>query len=206
MATIILPGGITPKFVSGSMEIVRADGVLEMFNGATQITSFNKAVWVASFTPPPVLGAAFAAWRAALVQLSSQANDFELQPFEYSGPSTGYAGAAPLVQGAAQLGKTLIVDGVTASTAIAKAGDYFSVFAIDHNELKLLTSDATSDATGKVTLTFEPALRKSPADNAVVEIVAPKTSFMLANPRIAWSLSLLKIGRIKIDAIEAFGP
>ncbi len=79
----------------------------------------------------------------------------------------GQAGGTPLVNGASQTGKSLVIDGCDhSSNGWLVAGDYFSV----NNELKIITARADTNASGQVTLSFEPALRNSPADNAALTV------------------------------------
>lgn len=93
---------------------------------------------------------------------------FTLAHPDYSGPASGETSG--LVQGASQSGTSLVVDGVTASTLILSEGEFFQV----GDEFKRMTADATSNASGVVTLNFKPALRVSPADNATVTFTSPK--------------------------------
>ena len=70
-----------------------------------------------------------------------------------------------VVNGASQTGSTLAIDGCTADVfGWGIAGDYFNV----GGELHQLTEDADTDSSGETTLTFKPALRTSPVDNAAI--------------------------------------
>lgn len=206
MSLVALPVDPIP-FRSATFELVRADEALEFLTGAVQVTAFSKALWRASWTLPKLGGTDdLRRWRAALAQLSAIGNAFAHGPPEYTGPSTGYAGPAPLVNGASQLGKSLICDGAAASAAILKTGDYFSVAAAGKNELKIATADASADGLGNVTFAFEPALRNAPADNATIEIFAPRCEFRLAAPTGSWTIDMMRNGEITIEAIESFAP
>lgn len=93
-----------------------------------------------------------------------------------------------LVNGAGQTGSTLICDGATASSAVLKAGDVFTlpgVYGV-HRETRqafgylqqfVCTSDATADGSGNVTIGISPSIvtsganqtvTASPADNAAL--------------------------------------
>jgi len=86
---------------------------------------------------------------------------------DYTGPQSG--ATTGLVQGAGQSGTSLIVDGVTASALILRTGEYFQVGTGFH----AATTDCTANGSGVVTLNFKPALRVSPADDAVVTFNTP---------------------------------
>lgn len=205
MALIPLPAD-PMRFSDARFALMRADAILELLGGATQATVFGYALWKARWTLPQQAGIAFGEWRAALVQLSSYANTFEMGPPEYEGPATGYNGAAPVVAGGGQGGLSLDVDGLAFNTDILAAGDYFSVIVAGARELKCVTENVSSDGGGAATIAFEPALRGAPADDAAVEIFAPKTAFRLTTPEGGWDVSHLKHGGVGFEAMEAFAP
>jgi hypothetical protein len=71
-----------------------------------------------------------------------------------------------LVNGASQTGSSLIVDGLTAAP---QAGDVFKVAGID--KVYTVTSDA-SVSSGGATLSINPALASSPADDAAITFLS----------------------------------
>jgi hypothetical protein len=92
---------------------------------------------------------------------------------DYTGPTSGQSVA--LVQGAGQSGTSLIVDGVTPSVSFLLAGEFFQV----GTEFKVVTADCTANGSGVVTVTFKPALRTSPADNAALTLTTPLMLLLL---------------------------
>jgi hypothetical protein len=73
------------------------------------------------------------------------------------------------VNGAGQQGRTLNTDGWPLSTTVLQAGQYVTI----NNQLLQLTENVTSNGSGVATLTFEPPVRVSPADNAAIEYKNP---------------------------------
>lgn len=69
------------------------------------------------------------------------------------------------VDGAGQSGDSLNTRDWPVSVTIMKTGDMFQQQVQAH----MLTEDAVTDAFGKVTLQFEPAIRTSPADNTLIK-------------------------------------
>ncbi len=198
MAIITIP---TVRASSMDFRLVRGDQALEFFDGGAVIMQGTKAVWLLSF---PIVSQQLTdtrAWWAALVQLAKQGNQFSISPPAFE-QGAGYVGADPLVAGASQLGLSLDCDGVTISTTIALAGDGIEV----NTEYKTLIQDAVSDGAGLVTFDFEPALRNSPANNAVVDVKTPEIIMRLARPEAALAGQLPDRFNITIDAIEHFGP
>lgn len=102
--------------------------------------------------------------------------------------TAGTQAGTPLVNGAAQTGASLITDGWTASSAILKEGDIFTiagVFAVNPQSRQttgqlqqfIATADATASGGGAATISISPSIvtsgafqtvDASPADNAVI--------------------------------------
>lgn len=197
MTSVTLP---TVDKSRAGIRLIRNDNPLEAFSGAEVIVEDVANHWSLSFTPLPQTTAESRAWKAALVQLSRLSNTFDMTPPDHDGNPAGYAGSAPVVKGAGQLGLSVDADGVTPSTAIAKAGAYIGV----GGELKMLTADADSDVGGNVTFNFEPPFRESPADNSTIELDAPVATFRLVRPIAEWELEIPEIYRLQIDAVETY--
>jgi len=112
----------------------------------------------------------------------------------------GAGGGTPLVKGASQTGASLLTDGWPLSTAILKAGDYFEV----NSEYKLVAADVTSDGSGNATITFEPPLRASPADNAPITLSGAGATFMLANKDQSLRYNNYYSRSFTLEGIETF--
>ncbi len=191
-----------PAVPASSMDfrLIRGDISLEFFDGGAVIMQGTKAVWALSFPIVPRKIAEARIWWAALVQLSKLGNQFRITPPGFQ-QGAGYAGADPLVAGASQLGLSLDCDGASFTTTIGLAGDGIEV----NNEYKTLTQDAVSDGAGLVTFDFEPALRFSPANNAVVDVKTPEIIMRMTTPQAAIASELLRF-HFTVEAIEHFGP
>lgn len=137
---------------------------------------------------------------AFLVQLRGMSGRFYLHDHAHPTP-LGTPGGTPLVNGAGQTGNTLNTDGWTLSTRVLEKGDYFQV----GDELKMMVAAADSNALGVATLTFEPPLRVSPADNAAIVHAQPKCVMRLASDDQAkWDTATPLRSSIVIDCVEAF--
>lgn len=197
MALITLPT-LVPAGVE--LQLVRGDVALEKIGGGVVVVAPPYAVWMMTIPLSEQEIGEARLWIAALVQLSKLSNTCKVQPPSYTGPSSGYAGANPLVNGAGQLGTALICDGVSNSTLIVQAGDHGEV----NGEYKIFTANASSNGVGQVTLNFEPALRQAPADNATVDIASPELTLRLAQPIAGWKIAPSKIYEITLQLIESF--
>jgi hypothetical protein len=169
-------------------------------NGTMQTLELPGARWRASFTFQNLAEADAAKLQAFLVSLRGQAGRFYLYNFARPKPN-GVGTGTPRVNGAGQSGGTLLTDGWTASqTGILKAGDFIGV----NGELKMVTADVNSDGSGNATLSIEPPLRSSPADNSAITVTQPTTTFMLTEATSKWVTRAPIITDITIDAIEMF--
>ena len=200
MAIITIPA-ITAT--SMTLRLVRGDSVLEFFDGSVVVAQSTKAVWILSF---PLVArrlsvATTRLWWSALVQLAKPANQFKVYPPAWE-QGAGYTGANPLVVGGSQLGLSLVCDGAANNDLVGLEGDPIEV----NTEFKILTADANSNGAGAVTFNFEPALRTSPSNNAVVNVKTPEITMRMITPAAAISATLPEHFNITIDAIEHFGP
>ncbi len=198
MAIITIP---VIKNSTMNWQLVRGDQALEFFDGGAVIMQGTKAVWLLSFPLVTKRIVDTRAWWAALVQLAKLGNQFKATPPGWQ-QGAGYGGADPLVVGAGQLGLSLDCDGAATSTTVGLAGDPIEV----NTEVKVLTQDAVSDGAGLVTFDFEPALRDSPANNAVVDVKTPEITLRLLAPQVGVVGRLPDFFNITIEAIEHFGP
>ena len=112
----------------------------------------------------------------------------------YDNPKRGLYGGTPLVDGASQTGSTLAIDGCSNNiTNWIRVGDYFSVVVNGEHELKMCTVDASSNGSGQIaTLDFEPRLRASPANDAVISVEdgvldKPEGIFVMTTATTGWS-------------------
>ena len=113
-------------------------------------------------------------------------------------------GGTVTVNGANQTGNSLIVDGMTTSTNnILMAGDYFQLGTGLSARLYMATQPLNSNGSGQGTITFEPALRASPADNAAVIVTAPRGLFRLSENAAQWDADQSNVYNISLAFREA---
>ena len=160
--------------------------------------------WLASVRYARMTRAEGDALAAALVSLSALGT-FLLGPAGAGKTAKGVATGTPLVNGAAQTGKSMVTDGWTASQAgILKAGDYLQVGSGSTSRLYMNLTDVNSDAGGNATLDLWPRLRESPADNAAIVVSSPKGLFRLKTPLAKWEIDAAYTLGLSFEAEEAF--
>jgi hypothetical protein len=218
MTTITIP--TTPKPQSMTWRLVQpAQNNVSQWTGARQVLASGRGWWECQITYPPIVGTAnFNPWRAFIAEARGMANDFRVQvdptiqtvdqasavyldldflERSYEVWTPIYSASSPeapaYVNGASQVGRTLNTDGWPPSTTALRAGSLVTI----NNQLLQLTRDVITNSSGQATITFEPAIRVSPADNAQIEWYNPYCLMYLAEeptysvePGYVYSLSL----------------
>lgn len=184
--------------------LVRADESLETFTGRSISIINRTAYW--EFTIPLVPRSLEQSreWRVALAQLSDLTETFQASPPGYRGTAYAQAGGSPMtVDGATQLGDSLLIKGADPGVQIFKPGEFFEV----NGELKVAVSNSFSfnaPLAGGGVVRFQPPLRQSPPDDAPLELLNPKATFRLDAPVASWQLSPNRIHSMTINAVETF--
>ena len=182
--TIALPAAPSPRSVSPRLISNRRD-LEPALGGPTQRVQRVGARWALDVEMPPIPYDAAMAWVAALVAGDAEPVRLALpQP----GFDTGEPGS-PRVNGGGQAGRSLILDGFGAYTA--KAGQFFSIAHASGRHLHMVRADLAA-AAGAMALAFEPMLRRSPADNTVVEFETPMIEGFLSGRETGWTVDLAR--------------
>lgn len=118
----------------------------------------------------------------------------------------GVATGAPLVDGAAQEGTTLLTKGWTSNiTGILLAGDYIQLGSSGASRLHMVTQNADSDGSGNAALKIQPALRTSPADSSTIVTHDTVGVFRMSDNDFSWGVAPGKIYKINFRAHEVVG-
>lgn len=148
------------------------------FDGTEQTLELPGARWVAELRWRDLDLPEWRALCAFIDRLSGRAGRFTWSPisrFARRGTATG----TPLVNGANQTGTSLITDGWTSTAPAFLAGDLVGyVDSSGRSMLHRVVADV-SPVTGAATLTLAPAIRRSPADNAALNLTTPSPVWRL---------------------------
>lgn len=200
----ILTPPTTPSF-SGARFTLRPNskvGIDESaLDGSVQTLEFPGSVWTFSGSIGRMGRAEAAAWKSFFVQTRGIAGRFYMgEPA--MGTPLGTALGTPLVQGASQVGTTLITDGWTPTQSGALLpGDYFQV----GTELKMVVAATVVNGAGVGTITFEPPLRAAPADNAPIIKSNPVCIMRLeSNNQMGWDVEPPLFYAVGLAAVESF--
>lgn len=119
---------------------------------------------------------------------------------------SGVATGTPQVDGGGQSGNSLNVKGLTTGvTNILRAGDMVQVGTGTASRLHMQMVDVNSNGSGKATLTLQPALRYSPANNLAVNFHDAKGMFRLSSNTFSWRQRPGPVWTIQFQAEEVVG-
>jgi hypothetical protein len=175
MADIIdWPDHLRPQAVDWPAPVVPQMMARSALDGSAQAQVLGAPRWGFSAVVGPVTAELAPQWEALFRRLRGMTNRVRVHDWRRElplGPATG----TPTVRVAAA-GDQLQTQGWAPNVAgILLPGTYFGV----NGELKCLDLAATSDASGRATLSFYPPLRVAPAVGTALVLVKPKALFVM---------------------------
>ena len=196
------------KTRGAEFELVRQDVVETQLTGAEVVAPRQIALWRYSI---PLVAQGYStaqAWFGALAKLTRMGNVFEAGPPGYEKSEyaktyydNGWTQGEPTITDLTQTGSSVEVTGLVPEVTFLEAGDYVQFTTADGIELKVVTENAASDASGNATVSFEPELRQSPT---AIDVVDPQARFRLQAPEFGYNLQPNRITSITVDAIESY--
>lgn len=169
-----------------------------------QVRSRGGQRWGAKLQWAPMLRASFAPILAFCIAQRGQFGSFQIVlPTPFDTPQGSWAGGAPQVDGAGQVGRTINLKNFTAGQSkVIKAGDLLKF--ID-SKVYMATADADSDGSGKVaSLPIEPALIVSPGNGEAVVYTSVPFTMMLNGDVIELAAEPPALFTYSLDLFEAY--
>lgn len=142
------------------------------FNGASQTVRFPGTRWLCSLTFTNLTDEKSRRIDVLLASLDGEYGRVKIRDWGRKGRMPA---GAPVVSDSDQSGVELHTKGWTPGVSVLYAGDYLTV----NNELKMVTADVSSNASGEAIIPIAPMLRSSPAANMPIEVAAPYGIFKL---------------------------
>lgn len=196
MATLNWPNGILPASFDWYLTS-NGSSFTSPWTGQTQTVRYPGSAWKAQLTLSNLDDYESREVEVILVQLDGMAGRIKLRDFgRFAQPVKG----TPRINGAGQKGVSVNTDGWTPSTKVLSKGDYITIA----DELKLVTGDVTSNASGEATVPFGPQLRNSPSDDLVIEVSDPYGIFRLEKNENGVKRSPAFNNDITLNFVEAF--
>lgn len=159
--------------------------------------------WLLEFSMPPFTRRSIASeWIAFLAKLEGKYGRFLIGD-PSAKVSQGSALGNPVVQGAGQLGNTLITSGWTPNSVnVLMQGDYIQLGSGLDSKLHMIVDNASSDGSGNANLSIVPAITQSPATASSIITQDAKGLFRLDSNDVSWSVAPGKIYRLSFNAKE----
>ena len=184
-------------------------GLESPLNHTSQFLELPGARWKAEYALPPMSRALAATWVAFLVALRGRAGQFYgFDPSVHPRRPRGSALSAGSLQvaGANQTGAILVVDGATPlAVDVFRTGDYLAYdVGSSGRQLHMVTSDATADSSGELSIPIEPPIRTSPAAGQPLILTDPSCVMRLVEDEVGWEVSRAQIYGLRFEAIEVF--
>lgn len=142
------------------------------FNGASQTVRFPGTRWICSLTFNNLTDDKSRRIDALVAELDGEYGRVKIRDWGRNGRAPA---GSPVVSDADQTGMELNTKGWLPGKTVLMTGDYITV----NDELKIVTADVTSSASGCAVISFAPMLRSSPAANAPIEVENPFGIFKL---------------------------
>jgi len=172
------------------------------FTNQEQIFEHEGAQWKATFTLPPMKKEKAAVWLAFLMSLRGRRGTFKIGDQDRK-TIQGTATGTVLVNGAAQTGNAINLDGFTASRAnVFLAGDYIQI----NSYLYMVSANVTANSSGEATVYVEPSLRtgiETINDNTTVVYSNTTTLMRLDNNELNWDTDKVSVYGISFACSEA---
>lgn len=173
------------------------------FTGARQVQEWPADRWGFDVELPPMKEYDARVWFAWFAALRGQYGSFLIGDRTQVLPRGAWSTMTPLVDGAAQSGRTLAVKGLSASIAnVARSGDYLQVGSGATSRMHMVLMDASSDGAGKATLAIWPPLRESPANSAAIVVNGAKCVASLTSSQRDMTIDEAMVAGIKFSAEE----
>lgn len=201
MAIVNWPASLVPAKVTWGLQS-NTETFTSPLNRSTQTLERPGARWKASLEMPRMDPDTRGQLEAFLVSLGGMAGRFRLWPHARPVSAIGVgasdygvvldfvnqsyqAQGSPMVSAALSNYKLLPTTYWPASTRVLKAGEFIEV----GGELKMVTADVTSDATGNAQIPVAPAFRKAPDIGAALVLDRPKATMMLSTDEFSVGVS-----------------
>lgn len=164
----IVPSSMSWYLVSNSKTFVST------FNGSSQTVRFPGSRWHCTLTFNNLVEKLSRQLEALTAELDGESGRVKISNWIRKGlPDIG----EPIVSVAGQTGRILQTKGWKPNSVVIRKGDYLTV----NNELKMITTDVQSDASGNAAISISPALRYSPQVNEKIETLSPFGIFKLTS-------------------------
>lgn len=192
LPTVPAPRGLTFRPVTRRRDLEPA------FGGPISRIRRLGTKWSVDVEMPPMRYAEAAMeWVAALTSAEAETVILALhQPgFDPGAPGT------PLVNGAGQLGSTLSLDAFTPAY-VARPGQWFNLTVSGRKYLYQVAAETVATGGVMASLSINPMIRRSPADNSAAEFAAPVIEGFISGRETSWTVDVARTVGLSFTVTE----
>lgn len=178
--TISLPS--SPSYRAGRWRLVsNAARFASPLTGIAQSVGRPGDYWACEMVLPPFLMETAQDWAGVLASLAGGADAAYVRPpMRWLGKPSGFTLA---VNGGSQVGSTLNVTANQNGVTLPR-GLFLSFETGTFRSLHILKASATTNGSGGAALSIAPAIRRSPANAAAINVTDPSCEMEIADPSI----------------------
>ncbi len=200
MALITMPS--SPSFTQSEWGLRTSAAVSESpFTGHQQVYEYDRALWYAVLSLPPMRREQAVEWQAFLLKLRGRANTFLLGDPDAKSVRGTASSCAVASNGA--VGDTSI-DLTIGNNETINTGSYIQLGSAASAKLYMIVDDNTASSGGAVTVTIEPKLKVAITSSTTAVISNPKGVFRMDSVDITWSADNISNYGFSFSCTEAF--
>ena len=200
MALISMP--TTPSFRQSEWGLRTSAAVSESpFTGHQQVYEYDRALWYAVMTLPPMRREKAAEWQAFLLKLRGRANTFLLG--DPDAKSVRGTASSCAVASSADVGDTSI-DLTIGNNETLNVGSYIQLGSAASAKLYMIVDSNTASAAGAITVTIEPKLKVAITASTTAVISEPKGVFRMDATELTWSADHISNYGFTFSCTEAY--
>lgn len=153
-----------------------------------QAQEVGVPLWAADFSIAPLYESRAGLWKATLLKLKGQVNQFEMWDVRRPVPLGTMRGTMTLAAGSAQSATSLVISaGVGQASTTLLQGDYLQLGSGVTQQVVMVMDDATADGSGDITVTIESPLRNAFSLGESVTWNKPKALFRRVESDTNWN-------------------
>jgi hypothetical protein len=172
----------------------------------SQAVEGSAPTWNVTLESPPGLESDGGGWQSLIMQLCGKTNQLALWNHARPVPLGTMRGTMTLNSDASQGATTLsiVASGQNAKTLLQ--GDLLGIGTLLTQQVVMVVSDATSDGSGVISVTVEPALRNAFSSGEAVTWDKPKALFRRVDSKSGWNYYGAVVEGFMLDLREDWRP
>jgi len=172
-----------------------------------QVLEVAGPVWSVTFKVNPLYEASAGAWKALIMLLKGQTNQLSFYDIRRPVPLGTMRGSPVLGSAAAQGATTLSLDaGIGQANTTLLQGDLLQLGSGATQQVVMVTSDATANGSGVISVAIEPPLRNAFSAADVVVWDRPAALFRRTTSEVTWDYTPRIVKGFGMALIEDWRP